>query len=284
MRSRLSATALAILFALLPSIVSAEPFVPHDNDQVLERLPSVPGDSSIGVLRARREALASDPRNIDLAIASAAHYIGTGRITGDPRYYGYAQAALEPWWTSADAPTQILVLRADVKQASHDFHGALRDLNLAIEKEADNLNAVLTRAIVLQVQGRFGEAQSDCARLLDAARHAPLLRLTATTCAASIASFSGSAARSFDLLNIALERATIADVQGRDWALTTLADIAVRLGRARVANIFFARRLPSSRTPGCWALMPISCLHRVVRKRLSNCFATRPRSIRFCCC
>src|SRR5680860_1716649 len=97
MCSRLSATALAILFALLPSIVSAEPFVPHDNDQVLERLPSVPGDSSIVVLRARREALASDPRNIDLAIASAAHYIGTGRITGDPRYYGYAQAALEPW-------------------------------------------------------------------------------------------------------------------------------------------------------------------------------------------
>ncbi|MGI8740652.1 MAG: hypothetical protein ACR2KU_13920 [Gammaproteobacteria bacterium] len=180
MRSRFSATALAILFALLPSIVSAEPFVPQDNNQVLERLPSVPGDSSIRVLRARREALANDPRNIDLAIASATDNIRTGRITGDPRYYGYAQAALGPWWISADASTQILVLRADVKQASHDFHGALRDLNLAIEKEPDNLNAVLTRAIVLQVQGRFGEAQSDCGRLLDAARHAPLLRLTAT--------------------------------------------------------------------------------------------------------
>ncbi|MBA2410022.1 MAG: hypothetical protein H0V62_09735 [Gammaproteobacteria bacterium] len=239
----MSTSVLVFLFALLPSIVAAEPFVPHDNDQVLERLPFVPGDSSIRALRVRRAALASDPRNIDLAIEAATDYISTGRITGDPRFYGYAQAALDPWWTSADAPTQILVLRADVKQASHDFHGALRDLNLAIEKEPDNLNAVLTRAIVLQVQGRFGEAQNDCARLLDAARRAPLLQLTATTCAASVASFSGGATRSFDILNTALQRASVADVQGRDWALTTLADIAARLGRARVADRFFRAAL-----------------------------------------
>lgn len=238
-RPRISAATLVIPLALMLSVVSAEPFVPQDEDRVLERLPYTPGDSSIRELRARRNALASDPHNVALAVETAITYISKGRTTGDPRYYGYAQAALNPWWNSADAPTPILVLRADVKQASHDFRGALKDLSLAIEKEPDNINAMLTRAIILQVQGHYKAAQRDCARLLEAARRMPSLQLTATTCAASVASFNGNASQSFQILNNALKRPAGAYVQGRGWALTTLADIAVRLGRARVADKFF---------------------------------------------
>ncbi|MGI8740653.1 MAG: hypothetical protein ACR2KU_13925 [Gammaproteobacteria bacterium] len=44
-------------------------------------------------------------------------------------------------------------------------------------------------------------------------------------------------------MNNALRSASVADVQGRHWALTALADIAVRLGRALVADRFIRAAL-----------------------------------------
>jgi tetratricopeptide (TPR) repeat protein len=219
----------------------AEPFVPQDDAQVLERLPYQPGSSPAAELRAQREALASNPDNLALATETARTYIAKGRATGDPRYFGYAQAALEPWWDAPDAPAEILVLRADVKQASHDFAGALRDLNHALRKNPGDLNALLTRAIILQVQGRYDQAQRDCAALLQAAQKTPSLQLTALTCAASVASFNGQAARSFEVLERALQAS--AGTQGTSWALSTLADIAARLGRVQAAQRYFKAAL-----------------------------------------
>ncbi|MGH8503618.1 MAG: tetratricopeptide repeat protein [Gammaproteobacteria bacterium] len=210
---------------------------------MLERLPYKPGDPSIRELRSQRNVLTSNPDNTALAAEVAITYINRGRATGDPRYYGYAQAALEPWWDTGNAPAGILVLRADIKQASHDFNGALTDLGSAIEKEPDNINAILTRAIILQVQGRYKAARRDCARLLEAARRAPSIQLTATTCAASVASFNGHAARSWRILRDALKRSVGAGTQGMDWALTTLADIAARLGRVHAAKRYFQAAL-----------------------------------------
>jgi Tfp pilus assembly protein PilF len=221
----------------------AKPFVPQDDEQVLERLPYMPGDPAERALRAQRNALSVKPYDAALAIATAREYIRKGRAQGDPRYFGYAQAALASWWNTADAPAEILILRADIKQAAHDFAGALRDLNLVLEHDPGDVNAALTRAIILQVKGRYDQARPDCATLLDAARVAPHLQLTAVTCAASVASFSGNAAQSFDALRRTLQNS--AGIGGADipWALTTLADIAVRLGRPRAAEKYFRAAL-----------------------------------------
>lgn len=56
------------------------------------------------------------------------------------------------------------------------------------------------------------------------------------TCAASVASLNGKAALSFKVLERALKASADAVIVERQWALTTLADIATRLGRARVAE------------------------------------------------
>ncbi|MGI8738347.1 MAG: tetratricopeptide repeat protein [Gammaproteobacteria bacterium] len=223
-------------------VAQAEPFVPKRDARVLERLPYTPGDLSIQALRAQRVTLARDPNNIALAIEAARQYIGKGRAEGDPRYFGYAQAALEPWWRADNAPVEILVLRADLKQASHNFDGALNDLNKALQKDPENINSALTRAIILQVLGRYEDAQRDCATLLDAARYARDLQLTALTCAASVASFNGRATRSFAVLERVVRTAAGA-AQERQWALTTLADIATRLGREAAAERYFRAAL-----------------------------------------
>ncbi|MDP0989795.1 hypothetical protein Q6249_29925, partial [Klebsiella pneumoniae] len=70
--------------------------------------------------RARRAALARDPGQLPLALATARSALERARVHGDPRELGAAQAALAPWWTRADAPDPAVLLRARVLQARHD--------------------------------------------------------------------------------------------------------------------------------------------------------------------
>ena len=95
-----------------------------------------------------------------MALADA--YYRISRREGDPRYLGYAQAALTPWWKDPDAPTAVLVTRATILQSNHEFPRALADLDKAIAREPDNARAILVRATVLTVQGKYDEALADC--------------------------------------------------------------------------------------------------------------------------
>ncbi len=52
-------------------------------------------------LRELRLALAAQPGNADLAVRLARRYYDEVAAEGDPRYIGYAQAALAPWWDAA---------------------------------------------------------------------------------------------------------------------------------------------------------------------------------------
>lgn len=246
------AMSLAALILFDAHAALAAPFTPKDDAQVLERLPYTPGDSRTRGLRTQRKALARDPNNVALAIETAREYIATGRAEGDPRYYGYAQAALQPWWSSADVPVEVLVLRAAVKQASHDFDGALDDLNQALQKDPKDVNAALTRAIILQVQGRYNDAQRDCATVFNMARFGRDLQLTALTCIASVASFSGKAEQSLGLLRRAVKSSAEASAANIQWALTTLADIAMRLGYTKRAEKYFRAALALGESP--WLL------------------------------
>src|SRR6185503_20195154 len=119
----------------------AAPFVPADPKEVLETLPVASADPFSRELRQLRLALAR---------RAARRYIERARADADPRYLGYAQAALAPWW-NAGAPASVLVLRATIRQSLHDFPSALADLSAALEIEPRNAQAWLTRATIQQV-------------------------------------------------------------------------------------------------------------------------------------
>ena len=78
--------------------VAAVPYIPISDEQILERLPLVPSDPAARELRALRDELARQPERVDLAVALACRYTELGRVKGDPRFAGYAQAALSRWW------------------------------------------------------------------------------------------------------------------------------------------------------------------------------------------
>lgn len=216
---------------------AAAPFVPADPKEVLERLPEAAADPTTRELRQMRRELSRDPRNLDLAIRVARRYIEKARAEADPRYLGYAQAALGPWW---DAPSHaiVLVLRATIRQSLHDFENALTDLSAALKIEPHNAQAWLTRATIEQVRGEFAEALRSCQPLARLAGE-----LVATACWAGAASLNGQAESSYERLREVLAEHPQAAAGLRLWVLTGLAEMAQRQGKSRDAEDYFRQAL-----------------------------------------
>lgn len=243
--TRLWITPLLFAALTLPILALAAPFLPTDEAQVLERLPFKPGDPAVRQQREQRAALLRNPRDAETAVQAATQNLHRGRELGDPRYFGYAQAALTPWWNDASPPPEILLLRATLRQSSHDFTGALADLDLLLKTHPENLNAWLTRAIIYQVKGDFENARKNCAPL--AAAKSGSTKLLGLSCIASVNSFNGQAQQSYDAMQRALQTIPDAAPADQQWPLTIMADIAARLDQPALAEQHFKEALALGR-------------------------------------
>ena len=96
---------------LSSNTVIAAPFTPNSDQEIMEVLPARAADPRMRELRALRSALAAKPNDPDTAVRLARRYYEEVAAEGDPRYIGYAQAALAPWWTQADPPASVRVMR-----------------------------------------------------------------------------------------------------------------------------------------------------------------------------
>lgn len=235
--------------ALASSAASAVPFVPANDATVLERLaskPGVPGEPNrAGAAdrssRAMRNALKLDPKNADLAARIALVYVSRARTESDPRYFGQAQSALAAWWTQDAPPIPILLLRATIRQSTHDFRNARRDLDQVAQREPGNAQAWLTMATVQQVTGDLKGATDSCRKV--APLSPPLIGIT---CMAGIDAAEGRAELAYDALNNALLRSAAAgrdSVGVRTWAITLQAEIAERISRVADAERLYQASL-----------------------------------------
>ena len=213
---------IAALFVV--SGVPAAPFLPTDDAQVLERLPSR-NTAQFRALKTLQAAAAQAPSDLPRATALATAYIRVSRVEGDPRFLGYAQAALTPWWKDPLAPTPVLILRATILQSSHQFDAAIADLNTVLQREPKNTQALLTRATVLTVQGKYSEARETCTRLFGVAPE-----LYGVLCVAAADSMIGKAGPAYEALQRALLTLPRIDAAGRVWGETLLGEIAHRRG------------------------------------------------------
>jgi Tfp pilus assembly protein PilF len=214
------------LFALSIHTIAA-PYVPNNDSTPLERLPS----NALGRERqadvALRSALARDPNNAAIAERLAKRHIARARSESDPRFLGQAQAALAPWWSLPEPPTNLLLLRATIRQSGHDFVNALRDLEQLVQRDPGNAQAWLTLATVQQVSGDLNAAEKSCRSLK--ALTTPLI---STACMVAIDGSRGRAANAYDELSRAIDTAAIArSSEVGVWAITLQAELAERLGR-----------------------------------------------------
>jgi len=216
----------------------AEPFVPASDVEVLERLEVSPSDPALHQLRALQGQLLQAPDNLVLATRVATGYLELGRVTGDPRYAGYSEAALTPWWHLDNPPSEVLVVRATLRQRMHQFDAALADLAKVLSANPRNAQARLTRATVLQVQAEYEGAREDC-RVLQYLTQ----ELVSTTCLASVNGATGQLLESYQQLRAALDRSRNAQPGVQSWLVTSLAEMAARAGMTQEAETHFRAAL-----------------------------------------
>lgn len=230
-------TPISLLCACLPVLALAAPYTPKDGSAIIEQLPRR-ADATQLALRGLRQQLDATPQDLALATRLAQRYIALARSETDPRYLGYAQAALAPWWRQAKPPVPVRLLRATIWQSTHQFGPALQDLDAVIAQQPQHAQAWLTRATVLTVQGDYAPATAACARLSTLTT-----QLVTVTCLANIASVTGRAASGERLLELTLHRSAGAAPELDSWAATLLAEMATRRGDTTLAEARYTQAL-----------------------------------------
>lgn len=233
---------MAATLSLLPTGASALPYLPKSDDQILERLPLAPSDPVAREVRILRQELASQPGRLDLAVQLARRYTELGRVRGDPRFTGYAQAALANWWEQPEPPSEVLLVRATLRQRSHDFAAALADLDELIRRNPRDGQARLSRATILQVQGDYTAAASECAVLRRLASE-----VVWAACAYGLAGSNGQLRESYAALAALLARQPDARPEVKAWVLSMLAEMAARAGMNDAAEAHFRAALAIDR-------------------------------------
>ena len=247
------------LGAVAPSFAAEESAlrIPARDDAIVEHLPTHVGDAAQrraerAAERAQRTALQRHPDELGLALQAAHDALARGRLRGDPRELGVAQAALAPWWMRADAPAEVRLVRATVMQNQHEFDPALAEIDAVLAMPGVALpvraQAELTRAGVQQVLGHFAEAEAGCRRLGGADYRAlgAAVRLNALACIAELSSLQGHA----DTAAATLARlagapdvgsaATVAGDPAPGWLDLMRAELAQRRGDAAAGALFAA--------------------------------------------
>ena len=213
-------------------------FTPKLDSDIVETLRDRPLDRTDLEYRALRRQLRASPAVLPIALAVARSSMAIARRDGDPRYFGYAQAALNPWWASANMPEPVRLLKATLLQSVHQFDPALYELGQVLKANPRNAQAWLTQASIFQVQGRYADAAESCEHL------EPLgAGLYENACLAELASLTGDAtgARSRVAALVA-----VATGSARSWLLLMQAELEERIGDFAAADRDFRLILADS--------------------------------------
>jgi tetratricopeptide (TPR) repeat protein len=221
--------AAAVLIAAGTPAALAGPHVPADENTVLAELST---GTRYADVSARRLARA----RVDVAIPLAQFYIQQARLSGDLRFLGYAEAVLAPWANQTPPNPTVLVLQATLQQSRHEFSAALDTLDRALAVRPEEPQALLIRATVLRVLGRYPEAGVACERFSRLVES----RLAAL-CVQSLRGLNGH-------LESAYASLAVVSTQGwlnseKSWLYSELGEMAVRLGRDAEAERWFQQDL-----------------------------------------
>lgn len=220
MKPARAAAALALSFTC--TLAGAAPFVPASDAEVVERLPSA-ADPALRGVESLRKQLAARPQDAALRIEIARRYFDLAMAQGDPRFVGYASAAIAPLEQVAPNDARYWLVRGLLQQYSHDFDGALASLARASELAPASAEPIAWRAAIRMVQADYAEAANECRRLI------PFADLVQSRgCSAYAQAATGQLRQAYAGLQvIALKEGAAPGLQL--WTKTRLAEMAVRL-------------------------------------------------------
>jgi hypothetical protein len=237
------AAVLAFLLALGCTQASAVPFTPANDNEVVERLPGGASDPAVRRMESLRKQLAARPNDLELRLEIARRYFDLAMAQGDPRYVGYASAAIAPLAESGAKVANYWFTRGLIQQYSHDFTGALQSLAKASELDPQFAEPIAWGAAISMVQAKYAQAQSYCIRLVPLAH--PLF---AQGCTAYVQASTGHLAEAYAALGKELAAAGPVASELVLWVQTRLAEMAVRLQRPDAAQAHFNAALQTGIT------------------------------------
>ena len=218
-------------------VLQAAVYTPQSDQAVITVLPDFLQTNSAEI-RQFKAVLAQDPQSVEASAGLARLYIELGRTESDPRYYGYAEALLQPWWKKANPPPEILLLRATLRQHQHDYAAALQDLKQLVREQPSSSQAWLTLAVVQWVQGDYQAAKQSCSALTTQAS-----TWYGSLCFSQVLSLTGQAERAYQLQASLLPAAENQAPEIQQWVQINLAEIAWRMGKNEVAEEHFLKAL-----------------------------------------
>ncbi|MEO8938001.1 MAG: hypothetical protein ABI277_00050 [Burkholderiaceae bacterium] len=233
---------LAVLFAN----AGAAPVVPANDAEVVEHLPArllamprllrdVAGQSTV-------DAMAAARANPAVAANRARALLDEARDRGDPRYAGYALAAIAPWRDDAAAPPPIAILAATLAQYQHDFDSSRKMLEAVLVRDPGNPQATLTLATIARVQGRYADSDTRCREVSVA--------LYQSACLAENMALRGQVDEARRLVHTLLATPRVLGSAGaslRQWLLTTQAELEERAGNEAAADAAYRQAMALGR-------------------------------------
>ena len=228
----------ALGLSCAPGLAQAAPFTPRSDAQIVETVPARATDPAAREMQALRQAWRARPQDLEAATRLAWRYQQEVAATGDPRYMGYIQAALQPWWALPDPAPEVRVLRAVVRQFDHQFDAALADLRAVLDADPEHAQATAWQLAIQMVRADYRGARDSCESLT------PLVSpLVGAACLAQVEAATGRAGSAAAGLRAALQSQPRADAAEKLWSLTRLAEIEVHRGDAAAAQAAFDQAL-----------------------------------------
>jgi len=232
---------LGIASMLISIDASASPYVPEDDNLIITTLPQSVIDYRRN-LKKKGVPKQDGALKLNGLISSATQYIRLAKEQGDARWYGYAEAALKPWWETEKSPIIVKLMKATLLQQRHDFAEAISELDDVINADSRNRIAIKMRAQIALVQGRFKVAEQDCRSLLlvDSA-------LSSIDCLAQVQGMTGQAKVSFERLTKLINNKNLYFSDNEiEQATITLAVLAHRLGYSDQAQQYYSQAIQQS--------------------------------------
>lgn len=228
--------ALVAGFALTTRTRSADDAVEAIDDDLVVATLQTAGRNYSDELRKNLRAVRADPDDAEAAKAAARRLIAEGRVAGDSRLVGAALGVLRPFLGTPDA--DVYHLAATARQYQHDFDGALDFVDKAIALAPDDPNALLTRATINVVLGRFDAADGDCRRL-----HALPRPDLGFLCQSSALTLTAHAPTIYERLEEIVARTGVLHPALRGFAVGLMGEIAALQGRRDQARDHFSEVL-----------------------------------------
>ncbi|HSV36271.1 MAG TPA: hypothetical protein VLI46_11985, partial [Ramlibacter sp.] len=228
----------AALLLSLSFAAFAAPFTPASDTEVVERLPSGAGDPSVRRVDSLRKQLAARPGDAALRVEIARRYFDLAMAQGDPRYVGYASAAIAPLAQAGANNAAYWLVRGLLQQYGHDFDGALQSLARSAELDPQSPEPIAWQAAIHMVRAQYAQALSHCTRLVPLAHP-----LHAQGCTAYVQAATGNLLPAYQALGKQFTDTEAAPPELALWVRTRLAEMAVRLQRFDEAEAHFKEAL-----------------------------------------